>query len=126
MGKKIALELLKHPQTGEVQNMEELAGDSPYDKALDMLSVLSGPQLEIMTRTNPRMIEACNVAYNIFCNFHSEYIVGRVDQIMRFAVSMQGKGRTEVVESLKAGASAIAIQSIQRGNGMTYREMPED
>lgn len=127
MAKKIAIDLLKNPDYGEVNDMPSTVGDSPYDKALDMLSVLSGPQLEIMTRTNNRMVEACNVAFNICSNFHSEYIAGRVDQLMRFAVSLQGKGRTEVVDSLKAGAQAVAIQSYERGyGGLSYRELPDD
>ena len=45
---------------------------------------------------------------------------------MRFAVSFQGKGRTEVVDSLKAGAQAAAIQNYGGYGGMSYRELPED
>lgn len=126
MVRRIATDLLRNPQIRDVGDMPEAEGDTPYDKALDMLSVLQGPQLEIMTRTNARMIDAANVAYNIYMNFHSEYIIGRFNQIMRFAVSLQGKGRTEVVDSLKAGAAAVAIQSYERNQSYGYRDMPED
>lgn len=126
MAKKIALEMLKNPRVSEIGEMPTAEGDTPYDKAMDMLSVLSGPQLEIMTRTTPRMVEASDVAYNIYCNFHSEYIVGRFDKIMRFAVSMGGKGRGEVVDSLKAGAQAYVSQSYDRAGQMGFREIPED
>lgn len=119
------MDMLKHPEVGDVGDMPVMEGDTPYDKAIDLLSVLSGPQMEIMTRTNARMVEAGNVAYNLYSNFHSQYIVGKVDQIMRFAVSFQGKGRGEVVDSLKAGAQAYAQQSMGWG-GMSYRDLPDD
>lgn len=126
MTKKIAVDMLKNPQIRDVDEMPEIAGDSAFDKALEILKVLSGPELEIMTRTTPRMVEAVNVAYNLVSNFHSPYIAGRADQFMRLAVSMRGEGRKEIVDSLKAGASAVAMQAFDRGNNISYREMPED
>lgn len=119
------MDMLKHPEVNDVGEMPTMAGDAPYDKAIELLSCLSGPQMEIMTRTNARMVEAGNVAYNICSNFHSEYIGGKADQIMRYAVSYQGKGRNEVVESLKAGAQAYAQQAMG-GWGMSYREIPDE
>lgn len=124
--KKIAVDMLKNPQVRDVDEMPEIAGDSAFDKALEILKVLSGPELEIMTRTTPRLVDMVNVAYNLVSNFHSPYIAGRADQCMRLAVSMRGEGRREIVDSLKAGASAVAMQAMERSGNLSYYELPED
>ena len=126
MVKRIGAEMLKRPQLPEVGDMPTIMGDGPFDKAFEMLKVKSGPDLEIMTRTNARMVETAAVAYNIWCNFHSPYIAGRIDMIMRFAVSQKGKGRTEVVESLKAGAQAVQAEQYAANGNSGYREIEED
>lgn len=103
MTERVSADLLNNPDIPEVGEMPENLGETPYDKAYNLLSALEGRKLEIMTRTNPRLVQAANVAYNMTSSFGSLYIRGKIDQIMRFAVSMGGEGRKEIVDSLRAG-----------------------
>lgn len=98
-----ATDLLDRPDIPEVGDMPETVPDTPYAMAFDMLSALRGEKLEIMTRTNFRLVQAAQVSYNMIAQFNSRYIAGETEQIERFAVSMGGKGREEIVESLRAG-----------------------
>lgn len=123
MGRK-AEELLDNPQIPEIGEMPDFVDDTPYEKGLEMLSVLNGPQLQIMTRTNPRIIEASSVAYNLVSEFHTEYLAGFNDQNMRFAVSLKGQGRKEVVDITK-GARNLKSQDSRR-NSKTYRDAVPD
>ena len=100
---RTATDLLDAPLMPEAGEMPETMGETPYDKAYDLLSALRGEKLEIMTRTNPRLVQAATVAYNMISSFGSQYVAGKIDQLLRFAVSMKGEGRKEIVDSLRAG-----------------------
>lgn len=118
MTDRLSTDLLNNPEVPEVAEMPENLGETPYDKAYNLLSALGGQKLEIMTRTNPRLVQAANVAYNMTSSFGSVYIRGKIDQIMRFAVSMGGEGRKEIVESLRAGGDMPdAYYEAQVGGG---------
>ena len=118
MSERLSSDLLSNPEVPEVSEMPEMLGETPYDKAYNLLSALEGRKLEIMTRTNPRLVQAANVAYNITSSFGSRYIGGKIDQLMRFAVSMGGQGRKEIVESLRAGGDMPdAYYEAQAGGG---------
>lgn len=118
MTERLSSDLLDSPEVPDVGEMPESIGMTPYDKAYDLLSALGGQKLEIMTRTNPRLVQAANVAYNITSSFGSRYIGGKINQIMRFAVSMGGEGRKEIVESLRAGGDMPdAYFEAQAGGG---------
>lgn len=119
-----ASDLLNNPQIPEIGEMPDFVDDTPYEKGLEMLSVLKGPQLQIMTRTNPRIIESSSVAFNMVSEFHTEYLAGFNDQNMRFAVSLKGQGRKEVVDITK-GAKNLKNQNSER-NTRTYRDAVPD
>ena len=103
MTERMSTDLLNNPDMPEIGDMPENLGETPYDKAYNLLSSVGGKNLEIMTRTNPRLVQAATVAYNITASFGSPYIRGKIDQLLRFAVSMKGEGRKEIVDSLRAG-----------------------
>ena len=118
MTERLSSDLLESPDMPEVGEMPESLGETPYDKAYNLLSALGGQKLEIMTRTNPRLVQAANVAYNITSSFGSFYIREKINQIMRFAVSMGGEGRKEIVDSLRAGGDMPdAYYEAQVGGG---------
>ena len=117
MTERLATDLLDNPEMPDVGDMPETLGETPYDKAYNLLSALKGEKLEIMTRTNPRLVQAANVAYNITSAFGSQYISGKIDQLMRFAVSMGGEGRKEIVESLRAGGDMPDAYYEAQANG---------
>lgn len=118
MTERLSSDLLDNPEMPDVGEMPETLGETPYDKAYSLLSALEGKKLEIMTRTNPRLVQAANVAYNLTSSFGSRYISGKIDQLMRFAVSMGGEGRKEIVDSLRAGGDMPdAYYEAQVGGG---------
>ena len=80
------------------------SGDTPFNQTVDILSKTGGPQLELFCRSNKGLIEAAEVAYAEMFRFHSKYVEGMMNQIMRFSVSANGKGREEMVQSLQAGS----------------------
>lgn len=132
MSERLSTDLLDNPAVPEVADMPDTLGETPYDKAYDLLSSLEGKKLEIMTRTNPRLVQAANVAYTMHSSFGSEFIRGKLDQIMRFAVSMGGEGRKEIVDSLRAGGDMpdayfeAQAGGINRGAPKTYTDAVDE
>ena len=106
MASKPASDLLNNPIDREVGETPT-ATVVPFDRAVELLSSKEGQMLELMTRTTPQIADACNVAYNLIARYDSDYIRGRIDMIMRLAVSQKGEGRKEIDDSLKAGAKAM-------------------
>ena len=78
--------------------------NSPFDQAFGALTTTGGPKLELLTRANRKLSVAIDHTYNRCFNYHSFYLRGRIDMLMRLAVSMGGKGRGEIVDSLRAGS----------------------
>lgn len=103
MTERIATDLLSDPSFPEIGEMPEMISGTPYDKAYNLLSSIDGKNLEIMTRTNPRLVQAATASYTLGAAFGTMYIKGKTDQLLRFAVSMGGEGRKEIVDSLRAG-----------------------
>lgn len=100
--KKPASDLIADPMISETAN--PFSSATPFDKAYDILSETQGDRLELMTRTDTRVVDACQLGYTLVARFGSPYVSGRVNQLMRLAISKEGEGRKEIVESLKAGA----------------------
>lgn len=83
---------------------EPSGGDTPFDRTHDALMTTGGKKLELLTRTTPKLAQAVAVGYTMIANFKSAYLQGKIDTLMRLHVSMGGKGRAEMVQSLQAGA----------------------
>lgn len=79
--------------------------DLPVNGIADKLTQEQGSKLEINTRANPKLVNAVAFGYVYTTRFHSTYAQGRLDELMRLAVSMDGKGRNELIECLRAGGS---------------------
>ena len=102
--KRSGEDLWNEPNIGPMPggNMQPI--DTPFNQVVDMLTVTEGKKLELMTRANKAMADAMSVGYSMVFRFDSNYIGGRIDQLKRLAVSMNGKGRAELVQSLQAGS----------------------
>lgn len=83
---------------------EPSGGDTPFDRTHDALMTTGGKKLELLTRTTPKLAQAVSVGYTMIFNFKSMYLQGKIDTLMRLHVSMGGKGRAEMVQSLQAGS----------------------
>lgn len=107
------MELLSNP----IYSDDEPKGsqDTPFDKAYASLTVTGGRRLEMMTRATPKLAQAIGVSYNMMFNYQSAYIKGRIDTLMRIHVSMGGKGRSEIVQSLQSG-SGVPGEFYDQGN----------
>lgn len=94
----------------------ETAKEVPIQSAFRYLTAQDGNLLQIMTRTNPVMVNAARIGY-IFdqaikyrdaegnLSYGSNYYVsGYIEQIMRLAVSLDGKSRQEIIDALGNGS----------------------
>lgn len=105
-GKRVGSELLDEDYDDAEITMPSGASmeDTPFNQAKDILTKTSGPELEIMCRSTKSVVEASQVTYAMDYGFHSGYLRGRMDQILRFTISADGKGRGEIVDLQKAGS----------------------
>lgn len=88
----------------EEEMIESDPMQTPFNQTVDFLSVTDGPKLELFCRSTRPLVEAAEICYSMVYKFDSNYIKGRMNQIMRFSVSANGKGREEMVQSLQAGS----------------------
>lgn len=107
--------------------------EAPVQTAFKYLVTESGDRLQLMTRTNPIMVRACQVAY-IFDKAigydhgdgvikpGNDYVAGRVAQMMMLAVSMNGKGREEIIQALGEGGQVPDTYYGPRGRS-TFEEI---
>ena len=92
-------------RSGQIILPDATQPDLPVKNVTDKLYKTDGKELEIVTRANPMLIRAVTFG-NVYCGrFNSKYAQGRVDQLMRLAISMEGQGRTDLIECLRAGGS---------------------
>jgi len=105
-GKKTGADLLdeEYDSEEEIGLSPSSSNETPFNQTVDFLAKTGGPQLELFCRSNKGVVEAAEVAYAEIYRFHSDYVAGLMNQIMRFTVSANGKGREELVQSLQAGA----------------------
>ena len=102
--KKSGEDLWNEPNISAIPGAVQQPIDTPFNQVIDMLSVTEGKKLELMTRANKAMADAMSIGYGMVFRFGSGYVGERIDQLKRLAVSMGGKGRTEIVQSLQAGS----------------------
>lgn len=125
--KKPATDLLEDPLVEEIPEPTE-EPTTPFDRAYGVLTATHGERLEMMTRTTKPLAEAINVGYNMMFNYKSRYLRGRIDTLMRVHVSLDGKGRAEMVQALQAGSGVPGEFYDQGGslNSFVDVENPDD
>ena len=121
--KKRGEDLIEEPRYGYSDPGGGVTMETPFQETIGALTVTEGEKLEIMTRTTRNISDALEVAHNLVYSFGSKYIMSRTNQIMRLSVSQGGKGREEIVESLKAGSGVPdSFYEIQSGSNKGYNE----
>lgn len=91
-------------------DLEAMKQDAPVNTVLNNFMIPSGPGLELLTRTTPQLAKAGEICLIYGTQFVMEdgtmgsaYVRELGSQLMRFAVSMDGKGREEQIGALQAG-----------------------
>lgn len=92
-------DLLNAPET----EFEIQATDPPVSKGMGFLATQSGERLEMMTRTNRAIISGISAGNAYVARYHSQYIRGKIERIMRLAISSGGEGRKEMIAMVSAG-----------------------
>lgn len=90
-----------HPILIDRSNKPEL----PVKDIARRLTVERGAALEITTRTTPTMARAGQFCLIYTMRFNSTYAAERIGQIERFANSMAGEARKELIAALQAGGA---------------------
>ena len=85
----------------------------PVSIVLDYFALECGNRLELLTRTNPNLAKAAQIGL-IFTHHikpeqtqgsKSQYVLSRVEQLERLAVSIDSGGRMDMIAALDAGGS---------------------
>lgn len=91
-------------------DLEAMKQDAPVNTVLNNFMIPDGPGLELLTRTTPNLARAGEICMIYGTMFKQEdgtmgipYMRDFAAQLMRFAVSMDGKGREEQISALQAG-----------------------
>lgn len=91
-------------------DLEAMKQDAPVNTVLSNFMIPDGPGLELLTRTTPNLARAGEICLIYGTMIEAEdgtpgipYMRDLFAQLMRFAVSMDGKGRQEQIDALQAG-----------------------
>lgn len=91
-------------------DLEAMKQDAPVNTVLSNFMIPDGPGLELLTRTTPNLARAGEICLIYGTMIEQEdgsmgipYMRDLFAQLMRFAVSMDGKGREEQIGALQAG-----------------------
>lgn len=80
--------------------------DAPVNTVVRAQTPTRGHALEIGTRiTNRHVSDAMLISYTMVEGYKSEYVAGKKDLLLRMAIAKNGLGRTELIETLRAGGS---------------------
>lgn len=106
---------------GATIQLKESSKKLPVTDVVGRLTTETGPQLEIMSRTTPRMVEAAQVGFIYSSMLSSTYVSRRIDQILRLGISASGAGRSDMIEALRAGGAAPdSFYKDDGGKGYNY------
>lgn len=101
-GRRDPQDLVKSPP-GQLRRDPE-----PLTVVLKNLATTSGVELEIFTQTTPTLARAALLGYIFDTMIVDEgqtspgcpYVHGRIEQVERFAISMDGRGRADQIAAL--------------------------
>lgn len=80
--------------------------DAPVNTVVKAQTPTRGHPLEIGSRiTNRNMSDALQISYTMVESYHSKYVAGKKDLLLRMSISKDGLGRSELIDTLKAGGS---------------------
>ena len=114
---KTAQDLLNNPMSNVLKEREN---ETPFQQTCDVLTVTSGPRLELMTRTTRKLARALDYGYSLMFQYNSYYIRDKLDLNMRSHVSIGGKGRQEVLQALSSGSGVPGEFFDQSGSSQGF------
>ena len=121
--KKNPIELLNNPMVkGPIQQAEP-----PVTGVMEKLTTLEGPQLEIMSNImNPQVVDAVQLGFTFTFLYDNAFVKGLAEQLLRFTVGQDGKGRDDVIRGLQAGANVpdTYYEMSGRRNNLEWEEEP--
>lgn len=79
--------------------------DLPVNTVVGILTGLGGPLLQMMTRMTPQGMRAEEIGYYYVNVLGSDYVRGKLELIERCQISLEGGGRQDMIESLRAGGT---------------------
>lgn len=80
--------------------------DAPVNTVVKAQTPTRGHALEIGSRiTNKHVSDALLISYTMVEGYRSDYVAGKKDMLLRMAIAKDGLGRTELIETLRAGGS---------------------
>lgn len=91
--------------------------EAPVKTVVDKLSVTEGESLDILTRSNPALAKAREMAYIYEFLYDSQFVHGYIETIERMAISAGGQARSELITSLEAGGKLPPEYYTGRTNG---------
>lgn len=80
--------------------------DPPVSTAMDHLTVLDGPELDIMCNVDSTTMAGAIGFGSIYANFHgSVYVRSVIDLLKRLSNSKNALARAQIIEVIKAGGN---------------------
>ena len=100
--------------------------DAPVNTVVKAQTPTRGHPLEIGSRiTNRNMSDALQISYTMVEMYHSKYVAGKKDLLLRMSISKDGLGRHELIDTLKAGGS-LPDSYYDAPGGEKYETWTED
>jgi len=80
--------------------------EAPVSKGITNLTSEEGPRLQLMTRVRSKEVLQAVAIANIYINIYgSKYVKGRINEILRMNVSIDGQGRRDIIDIVEAGGT---------------------
>lgn len=99
----------KSPMDLESNPIINLSGtktpELPIRTTTKILTQTEGRGLKQNTRATPALVKGVMFGYSYIWRWQDEYVGGMLDDLMSLAISMDGKGREEQIECLRAGGA---------------------
>lgn len=101
--------------------------DAPVNTVVRAQTPTKGHALEIGSRINNKNIsDAMLISYVMVETYRSRHVAGKKDLLLRMAISKDGLGRSELIETLRAGGSLPDSYYEPGGSGEKYQSWTED
>ena len=102
MAKRNPIDLVNNPMVrGPLKQAEP-----PVSGAMDKLTTTGGNLLELLANImNPKIVDATQLGYTFTFLYNDPFVRGLNEQLLRLTVSQDGRGRTDIKETLEAGSN---------------------
>ena len=99
--------------------------EAPVSKGIANLTSEDGPRLQLMTRVRSKEVLQAVAIANIYTNIYgSKYVKGRINEILRMNVSIDGQGRRDIIDIVEAGGTLPPNTTRARARNRLRLSMP--